>query len=73
MMGNVISKMALLGTTATAAAALVAGAFKLMKEEADAYRQTIEGSIGERGLQAYLHLSASVTPGKLKLLLRWLK
>jgi len=54
MMGNVISKMALLGTTATAAAALVAGAFKLMKEEADAYRQTIEGSIGERGLQAYL-------------------
>lgn len=54
MMGNVISKMALLGTTATAAVALVAGAFKLMKEEADAYRQTIEGSIGERGLQAYL-------------------
>lgn len=54
MMGNVISKMALLGTTATAAAALVAGAFKLMKEEADAYRQTIEGSIEERGLQAYL-------------------
>lgn len=54
MMGNVIGKMALLGTTATAAAALVAGAFKLMKEEADAYRQTIEGSIGERGLQAYL-------------------
>lgn len=54
MMGNVISKMALLGTTATAAAALVAGAFKLMKKEADAYRQTIEGSIGEKGLKAYL-------------------
>lgn len=81
MMGNVISKMALLGTTATAAATLVAGAFKLMKEEADAYRQTIEGSIGERGLQAYLstyqqvlrQVNLEATASMVEMINNWLK